>query len=137
MNQSIISWPRLATYALCVLILIGLSLPWAKWLDFASINVGIATIRGWNLIYLVLATLAAVVVAVIAANNTERKWLWWSLIFLTVSLVSMGLYGVRIFASGQALSKTPLIGFWITLLAFFGMISVVSINIAKNARERH
>jgi hypothetical protein len=138
MNQSKISWLKYAAYALCVLILIGLSLPWAKWLDLFSRNVGVATSRGWNLIYLVLPALAAVVAAVTAANNAERKWLWWSLIFSIASLVSTGYYGVRIFAAGDSLllTKTPLIGFWITLLALLGMIGVVGINLAENIRER-
>jgi hypothetical protein len=138
MNQSKISWQKYAAYALGILILIGLSLPWAKWLDLFSRNVGVATTRGWNLIYLVLPALAAVVAAVGAANNAERKWLWWSLILSAASLVSVGYYGIRIFASVDSLllTKTPLIGFWVTLLAFLGMIGVGGVNLAENIRER-
>lgn len=138
MNQSNTSWLKFATYALCALILIGLSLPWVKWLDLFSRNIGIATIRGWNIIYLVLPALAAIVAAVTAAGNSERKWLGWSLIFSAASLVSAGFFGVKIFTSSDSLafSRTPLIGFWITLLAFLGMIGVVGIGFAKNTGER-
>jgi hypothetical protein len=137
MKKTKIPWLNVA-YGLSALVLIGMSLPWAKALDLGGRGIGIATYRGWNLIWLVIPALAAAISYVVAFRNrelsfsgdenSERKWLWAALISSILSLIVMIGFGISMLTSTDnlMLSKIPLIGFWITFIALIGVTGILA-----------
>ena len=119
-------------YILSALILIGMSLPWAHVLDFSARTVGAAVARGWNIKWLPILALVAVGTYIYAYSNEGRGgWLRLALVFSIASLIPIIDIGVDIVASKDTLilSKVPLIGFWIALISFIGVISIAIRNI--------
>lgn len=124
MSLSKVSWLNVA-YGLAVFILFGMSLPWTDPFQLrltvsGDLAIGRTTYRGWNLVWLILPALVAIVSYVIAfRKNEEKNWLWAALISSAVSLIIMVFFGMRF-------TDTPLIGFWLTLLGFIAVTVIVA-----------
>jgi hypothetical protein len=137
MNETQIRRLNMSTNGLCILALVGLSLPWVKWLDFFSRNVGVGVVRGWGIIYLVIPAVLAIIITLVVTNNLdyseEKKWVITALIFLLASLAATLFWGIGVFSGNASLilSKIPLVGFWVTLLAFLGLGGISVVNLLR------
>ena len=115
-------------------VLIGLFLPWIQGLDFGGRSIGVATVRGWNIKWLPITALIAMGGYIAAYFKEERRIRWLGLatvcsIGSLVPIVSIGVLMMQMSASDESLygnvliiSKTPMIGFWVTLIGLVGMI---------------
>lgn len=126
MRLSQLTW----AYGLIVIVLIGMSLSWADALMTDPVFlITTGTYRGWNLVWLVIPALAAIFFAAFAFRNTERKTLLWvTLIATVISIIVMINFAIGLIIERDPLiiSKIPLPGFWITLLAFLGIIGMTA-----------
>ncbi|MBU0703451.1 MAG: hypothetical protein KKC18_06250 [Chloroflexi bacterium] len=116
-----------------VVVLIGLFPPWIQGLDFGGRSIGVATVRGWNIKWLPITALIAVGGHIVAYFKEQRiRWLGLAIVCSIGSLIpiiSIGVLMTQMSASDDSLygnvlilSKTPMIGFWITLIGLVGMI---------------
>ena len=125
-------------YMVSAVILVGMSLAWIKGLDLGGRGIGIATVRGWNIPWLPITALIAVGCYVAAYRNEEdAKWLWGALGFSVLSLIPIFGVGIDIFsgADSLALSKVPLVGFWVTVIGFIGVIVIVARSIMSKKKS--
>lgn len=135
MKATKFSWSYVA-FGLSGIILLGMSLPWAEGLNFnfksSSKMISSAQYVGWNLIWLVLPALVAIVSCIVAyLKKEQKKWLWAAFISAIVSLIVMIIFGINMAASQNSLmfSDSPLYGFWVTLLGFIGLTGIVGRNL--------
>ena len=116
------------------IVLIGLFLPWIQGLDFGGRGIGVATVKGWNINWLPITALIAIGGYIAAYFKEERRTTWLGVALAgsaasLVPIISIGVLMMQMSASDERLygnvliiSKTPMIGFWVTLIGLVGMI---------------